>query len=40
MHAHTHPALFRRPLDDADLAKIAIDYFLVSSEQSLQQIIK
>lgn len=26
MHAHTHPALFRRPLDDADLAKIAIDY--------------
>jgi hypothetical protein len=26
MHAHTHPALFRRPLDDADLAKIAQDY--------------
>jgi hypothetical protein len=26
MHAHTHPALFRRPLDDTDLAKIAADY--------------
>ncbi len=26
MHAHTHPALFRRPLDDADLAKVALDY--------------
>jgi hypothetical protein len=26
MHAHTHPALFRRPIDDADLAKYAIDY--------------
>ncbi len=26
MHAHTHPALFRRPIDDADLAKIALDY--------------
>ena len=26
MHAHTHPALFRRPLDDADLAKLARDY--------------
>ena len=26
MHAHTAPALFRRPLDDADLAKLAIDY--------------
>ena len=26
MHAHTAPALFRRPLDDADLAKAAIDY--------------
>jgi hypothetical protein len=26
MHAHTHPALFRRPLDDADLAKLAQDY--------------
>jgi Family of unknown function (DUF6282) len=26
MHAHTHPSLFDRPLDDADLAKCAIDY--------------
>jgi hypothetical protein len=26
MHAHTHPALFRRPLDDGDLARIALDY--------------
>jgi hypothetical protein len=26
MHAHTHPALFRRPLDDAALAEIAIEY--------------
>jgi hypothetical protein len=26
MHAHTHPALFRRPIDDADLAKIALEY--------------
>jgi hypothetical protein len=26
MHAHTHPALFRRPIDDADLAKYALDY--------------
>jgi hypothetical protein len=26
MHAHTHPALFRRPLDDADLAKLAQEY--------------
>ncbi len=26
MHAHTHPALFRRPLDDADLARIALEY--------------
>ncbi len=26
MHAHTGPALFRRPLDDADLAKAAIEY--------------
>lgn len=25
MHAHTHPALFRRPIDDADLAQLAID---------------
>ncbi len=24
MHAHTHPALFNRPIDDADLAKHAI----------------
>jgi hypothetical protein len=28
MHAHTHPALFRRPIDDSDLAKYAIDYGL------------
>ncbi len=28
MHAHTHPALFRRPIDDTDLAKYAIDYGL------------
>jgi hypothetical protein len=26
MHAHTHPALFRRPIDDADLAKIGLEY--------------
>jgi len=26
MHAHTHPALFRRPIDDADLAQHAIDH--------------
>lgn len=26
MHAHTHPALFRRPLDDTDLAEIAVKY--------------
>ena len=26
MHAHTHPALFRRPLDDVDLAQVARDY--------------
>jgi hypothetical protein len=26
MHAHTHPALFKRPLDDAALAEIALDY--------------
>jgi hypothetical protein len=26
MHAHTHPALFKRPLDDTDLAEIARDY--------------
>ena len=26
MHAHTHPALFKRPLDDADLAEIRADY--------------
>ncbi len=25
MHAHTHPALFRRPLDDFDLAKLALE---------------
>jgi hypothetical protein len=39
MHAHTHPALFRRPLDDADLAKLAIDYgmrgFVVKDHDSL-----
>jgi hypothetical protein len=26
MHAHTHPALFRRPIDDTDLAKIALEH--------------
>jgi len=26
MHAHTHPALFKRPIDDMDLAQIAMDY--------------
>ena len=26
MHAHTHPALFPRPIDDADLAKIALEH--------------
>jgi hypothetical protein len=26
MHAHTHPALFNRPIDDADLAQQAIDF--------------
>jgi Family of unknown function (DUF6282) len=26
MHAHTHPALFNRPIDDADLAVQAIDF--------------
>jgi hypothetical protein len=26
MHAHTHPALFRRPIDDADLAGHAADF--------------
>lgn len=26
MHAHTHPALFRRPIDDSDLAGHALDY--------------
>jgi len=26
MHAHTHPALFRRPIDDLDLAAHATDY--------------
>lgn len=26
MHAHTHPALFRRPIDDSDLAGHAIDF--------------
>jgi hypothetical protein len=26
MHAHTAPALFRRPLDDADLARRALEY--------------
>ncbi len=26
MHAHTHPALFSRPIDDTDLAKQALDY--------------
>ena len=26
MHAHTHPALFNRPIDDADLASHAMDF--------------
>jgi hypothetical protein len=26
MHAHTHPALFNRPIDDADLASHALDF--------------
>jgi len=26
MHAHTHPALFRRPIDDADLAEIGLGF--------------
>lgn len=26
MHAHTHPALFKRPIDDADLAEHAMEY--------------
>ena len=26
MHAHTHPALFRRPIDDSDLAGHAMDF--------------
>lgn len=28
MHAHTHPALFRRPIDDIDLTKHALQYGL------------
>ena len=24
MHAHTHPALFRRPIDDSDLAGLNV----------------
>ncbi len=39
MHAHTAPALFRRPLDDADLAKAAMDYgmrgFVLKDHDSL-----
>jgi predicted TIM-barrel fold metal-dependent hydrolase len=39
MHAHTHPALFRRPLDDADLARIATEYgmrgFVLKDHDSL-----
>ena len=39
MHAHTHPALFRRPIDDADLAKLAIDYgmrgFVIKDHDSM-----
>jgi hypothetical protein len=39
MHAHTHPALFRRPLDDADLAQLAIDYgmrgFVIKDHDSM-----
>ncbi|GBD30164.1 hypothetical protein HRbin32_01265 [bacterium HR32] len=39
MHAHTHPALFRRPLDDADLARSALQYgmrgFVLKDHDSL-----
>lgn len=39
MHAHTHPALFRRPLDDADLAQLAMDYgmrgFVIKDHDSM-----
>jgi len=39
IHAHTHPALFRRPLDDADLARIATEYgmrgFVLKDHDSL-----
>ena len=39
MHAHTHPALFKRPIDDADLAKLAIDYgmrgFVIKDHDSM-----
>jgi hypothetical protein len=39
MHAHTHPALFKRPIDDMDLAQIAMDYgmrgFVLKDHDSL-----
>jgi membrane dipeptidase len=39
MHAHTHPALFRRPLDDAELARNALQYgmrgFVLKDHDSL-----
>lgn len=39
MHAHTHPALFRRPIDDSDLARIATEYgmrgFVLKDHDSL-----
>ena len=39
MHAHTHPALFKRPIDDADLAQLAIDYgmrgFVIKDHDSM-----
>ncbi len=39
MHAHTHPALFRRPLDDMDLARSALQYgmrgFVLKDHDSL-----
>ena len=31
MHAHTHPALFNRPIDDADLASHAMDFGMRAS---------
>ncbi len=39
MHAHTHPALFRRPWDDSDLAQTALQYgmrgFVLKDHDSL-----